>query len=247
MPLVLLDAPFFALPATALPVRLVLGLHIAAGTTALLTGLVPMLGRKGGLTHVRAGRLYVYCMFTVAVTAVLLCLLQPLNLGRLFLMGVALLSFYLSFSGWRAARRRSPVPAVFDMLLGAFTALAGLVMVGTGIWLKAVLFAFIGGLLCVFAGLDTWRALRPVTATAAQPWVYRHFIRMGGSYISTATAFVVVNLGRWLPEDAPQWSGLVGWIAPTVLGSVLIARTVRHYKRRLHPTGIPTIRPASPV
>ena len=70
MPLApMLPAPFFSLAATALPVRLALGLHIAAGATALFAGLVPMLGRKGSKTHVRAGRLYVYCIITVAATA----------------------------------------------------------------------------------------------------------------------------------------------------------------------------------
>ncbi|UOQ64893.1 hypothetical protein [Hymenobacter volaticus] len=56
---------------------------------------------------------------------------------------------------------------------------------------------------------------------------------MGGSYISAATAFVVVNLGHWLPADAPHWLGLAGWIAPTLLGSILISRTVRRYRARM--------------
>jgi uncharacterized membrane protein len=247
MLLALLPAPFFSLAATALPVRLALGLHIAAGATALLAGLVPMLGRKGGKTHVRAGRLYVYCMITVAATAVLLCLLQPLTIGRLLLTGVAVLSFYLSFSGWRAARRRSTTLATGDAVLAAVSSVVGLLMLAAGVWLQAVLFAFFGVLISLFAGLDTVRSWHPKPAATPTPWLFRHFTRMGGAYIATFTAFVVVNLGRWLPSGAPQWSGLVGWMAPTVVGTIIITRTVRKYKHRLRPATAPVTHAAGVV
>ncbi|UOQ64892.1 hypothetical protein [Hymenobacter volaticus] len=138
-------APFFALPTTSLFIRSALGVHIAAGTIALLAGLVPMLGRKGGALHVRVGRVYTYCMVAVAATAVLLCVFQPLTQGRLFLTGVAVLSFYLSFTGWRAARRHSSVLQVADLALGAGSSVVGLSMIVVGVWLQAVLFAFFGG------------------------------------------------------------------------------------------------------
>ncbi|MDF7812157.1 DUF2306 domain-containing protein [Hymenobacter sp. YC55] len=226
-------ALFFALPTTSLFVRLVLGAHIMAGTIALLAGLVPMLGRKGGSTHVRVGRVYTYCMVAVALTAVLLCLFQPLTQGRLFLTGVAVLSFYLSFTGWRAARRHSSGLEVADLALSAGSSVVGLLMVAAGVWLQAILFAFFGALICLFAGLDTWRGLRAQPVATPEPWIFRHFVRMGGSYISAATAFIVVNLGRWLPAEAPRWVGLAGWIVPTLLGTILISRTVRRYRARM--------------
>ena len=234
------SALFFALPPSALLVRTALALHIAAGATALVAGLVPMLGRKGGRWHVRAGRLYTGCMVAVAATSALLFVLQPLTLGRLFLTGIAVLSFYLSFSGWRAARRRSATLARPDQALALASLLVAVLMVGTGLRLHAVLFAFFGALLALFAGLDAWRGLRPPPAGQAGPWVFRHFIRLGGSYISAFTAFLVVNMGRWLPDAAPHWAGLAVWIAPTVVGSLLIARTVRRHEARLRtrPTGV---------
>jgi uncharacterized membrane protein len=235
--------PFFSLPTTALFIRLLLGAHIAAGSIALLAGLVPMLGRKGGALHVRVGRLYTYCMVAVAVTAVLLCVFQPLTQGRLFLTGVAVLSFYLSFTGWRAARRRSATLPGTDLILGVVSSLVGLLMLVTGVWLQAILFAFFGGLICLFAGLDTWRGFRAPQAISPEPWLFRHFVRMGGSYISAVTAFVVVNIGRWLPADTPHWIGLVGWIVPTLLGSLLIRRTVRHYQARLQADSVLSERP----
>jgi uncharacterized membrane protein len=61
-----------------------------------------MFSKKGGKLHNRSGLLYVYCMITVAVTALLLCGLQPFKMMRLFLTGIAVFSFYLCFTGWRA-------------------------------------------------------------------------------------------------------------------------------------------------
>jgi uncharacterized membrane protein len=199
----LLSSVFFALPPTAGPVRLLLAVHIAAGATALLAGLVPMLGRKGGLWHLRAGRVYTGCMVAVAFTATLLCVLQPITPGRLFLTGIAGLSFYLSFSGWRAARQHSAQLRRPDQVLAGLAFLLALLMVGAGLRLPAVLFAFFGGLLGLFAGRDLWQSWRPPAQDQPTPWIFRHFTRMGGSYISAVTAFIVVNVGRWLPATAP--------------------------------------------
>lgn len=206
--------------------------HIGAGTVALFAGLVPMLGRKGALAHRRAGRVYVGAMIVVAITALVLTALLPLTGGRLFLTGIAVFSFYLSFSGWRAARRHTPKLAPADTVLAFFTLLTGLVMIGAGIYWKAILFAFFGSLTSIFAQQDVRAALRAVPADKPEPWIFRHIARMGGSYIATFTAFLVVNLGRWLPDSAPAWLNTVGWIAPSLLGSLLIRQAIRGYKAK---------------
>lgn len=81
-------------------------LHIATGITALLVGLIPMIAKKGGRLHNRVGLIYVYCMIAVAVSALLLCVLQPFKMMRLFLTGIAVFSFYLSMTGWRATKQK---------------------------------------------------------------------------------------------------------------------------------------------
>ena len=216
--------------------RLLLVLHITAGTTALLVGLVPMLGRKGGRAHARLGRVYVACMVGVALSAALLCLLQPFSTGRLFLGCLAVFSFYLAFSGWRSARTHGFAAA--DRLLAFVTLAVGLAMIGAGLRLGHVLFVFFGAVTCTFAGRDLLPAKPPTTPV---PWLFRHITRMGGSYISAFTAFVVVNMGRFLPPQAPGWLHLVGWIAPSVIGGVLIGRAVRHYRSRYAGRNVKTL------
>ncbi|WP_338874394.1 DUF2306 domain-containing protein [Spirosoma sp. SC4-14] len=212
-------------------------IHIITGFTALLTGLIPMFSKKGSRLHNRAGLVYVYCMITVAITALLLCVLQPFKMMRLFLTGIAIFSFYLSMTGWRATKQKNGQVAAFDKGLTYLTAAVSIAMVGFGMYLLLlnglsffpILFSFFGLLTFVFAGRDMICRNEP---TEKMHWFFQHFTRMGGSYIATFTAALVTNIGRVLPADAPAWSATASWIAPALIGGMLISRTVRYYKKK---------------
>ncbi|MEZ0541487.1 DUF2306 domain-containing protein [Fibrella arboris] len=211
--------------------------HIATGFTALLVGLIPMFAQKGSRLHNRAGLVYVYCMITVAITALLLCGLQPFKMMRLFLTGIAVFSFYLCFTGWRATKNKKGQPTTLDNALTYGTLLVGAAMVGFGMYLIAlngltflpIVFTFFGALTARFAWKDYQKSQQPVLKMA---WYFQHFVRMGGSYIATFTAAAVTNVPRLLPTDAPEWTSTLIWIAPSVAGGLLIGRTVRYYKQK---------------
>ena len=226
-------AAFFAFDYTDLAVIIPRLSHIGAGGVALFAGLIPIVGRKGGRWHIGAGRVYVAAMIVVALTALVLTALLPLTGSRLFLTGIAIFSFYLSFSGWRTARRRTAQLARPDVALAVFTLLIGVLMIGAGIYWQAILFAFFGGLTSLFAGQDLRTTFGPTPSGRPEPFIFRHISRMGGSYIATVTAFLVVNLGRWLPAAAPAWLGTAGWIAPTVVGTLFIVRAIRTRRAKL--------------
>jgi hypothetical protein len=59
-------------------------------------------------------------------------------------------------------------------------------------------------------------------------WWYNHIGGMGGGYIATVTAFVVVNV-----KMNPGW---ILWLLPTAIGAPIIYRTVAHYKRQFRNT-----------
>ena len=216
---------------------LLLTTHIAAGSTALLVGLVPMFAQKGGRLHNRAGLVYVYCMITVAITALLLCGLQPFRLFLLFLTGIAVFSFYLCFTGWRATKNKQGIPTPLDKMLTYSTLLVGVAMICFGTYLVTrrgfsfmpIVFSFFGLLTARFAWQDYRKQQQP---TLKMGWFFQHFTRMGGSYVATFTAALVTNLHRVLPANAPDWAGTVVWIAPSLVGGLLIARTVRYYKQK---------------
>jgi len=81
-------------------------IHIVAGMLAL--GLAPaaMLTVKGGRAHRRWGKIYFWSMAVVAATAVSLGLWRP----KIFLALLAVFSFYLAFSAYRALFRKRPAP-----------------------------------------------------------------------------------------------------------------------------------------
>jgi uncharacterized membrane protein len=213
--------------------------HIATGTIALLVGLVPMFSKKGSRLHNQTGLVYVYCMITVAITALLLCVFQPLTMMRLFLTGIAVFSFYLSMSGWRTTKQKKTGPATFDRTLAYTTLAVSMAMISYGIYLMTqasnaffpILFTFFGGLTSSFAGRDVRQFSQSMEK---MHWFFQHITRMGGSYIATFTAALVTNLGRIIPADAPSWVGTIGWVAPAVIGGILIGRTVRYYKQKFN-------------
>jgi uncharacterized membrane protein len=209
--------------------------HIAAGITALLVGLVPMFSQKGNSLHRRTGLVYVWCMIIVAATAILLCGLQPFRMFRLFLAGIAVFSFYLCITGWRATKQRVGLYAMFDSVLAYTTLVVGGSMVAFGVYLLVlngpafmpIVFTFFGVLTSRFALEDVRKLGKPAEK---QQWFFQHFIRMGGSYIATFTAALVTNFYRFAPTSLPEWVNTAVWIAPAVVGGWFIGWTVRRYK-----------------
>ena len=66
-------------------------LHIAAGTVALISGLVAMLATKGNRIHRLAGKVYFGGMTTIFVTALVMAIGRQLD----FLLMVAFFSYYI--------------------------------------------------------------------------------------------------------------------------------------------------------
>ncbi len=196
-------------------IEMTLFLHIAAGFTALGAAGVALGTVKGATWHRRAGQVYVLAMLAVTLSTFALVMVRP----NLFLLVIAIFSFYLVFTGWRAALLRQGRPQWADQLAGGVMALTGAAMLGLG----ALGLAGAGGaqpvILLVFGSigltmaLSDWRDWRagPVTGRAR---ISRHLTRMLAGTIATITAAAVVNL-TFLPD-------LVTWLGPTALITPLI-------------------------
>ncbi len=207
-------------------------IHIAAGSIALLTALVALVTAKGGVIHVRAGRVYAIGMTLIFLTAVPLAILG----ADVFLLLIAVFSFYLVFAGWRFARNRSRRPQPVDWAAVAIMGLTGLGMwgyavvlalSGSGQWVTMLAFGFIAVALSVADGLffNQGRATRRRPAPHLR--IQRHLTNMMAGTIATVTAVMVVNVSMdpvWLP-----------WLLPTVVITPLIVwwnvRTARQARR----------------
>ena len=82
---------------------ILLTLHIATGSLALLTGTINMFRQKGGEKHRKMGRLYVRCMMATGISALVMAQLNP----NPFLFIVGIFTIYLVGT---ANRYIQPVP-----------------------------------------------------------------------------------------------------------------------------------------
>lgn len=193
----------------------ILILHILAGFTALGMAGTALGTVKGGRWHRRAGNIYVLSMLVVTLSTFALVAIRP----NLFLFVIGIFSFYLVFTGWRAAMLRDGRPRFADHASGAVMAIAGGVMMalgaagllGAGGAQPVILLVF--GSIGLTLALSDWRDWRagPITGKAR---IARHLTRMLAGTIATITAAVVVNLD-FLPA-------LVTWLGPTALITPLI-------------------------
>ena len=213
--------------------KFALYLHIFAGFTALTTGIVPMFSKKGSTLHITWGRVYFWAMFVVALTALIRFQMKP---RLIFLAGIAIFSFYNTFTGMRLIRRKEHIKPPFVDWFGAILMVMGsLVMLysaysasQTNNVFYVTLFTIFGMLMfsLAFEDLRVFMNIKQIdndVPMQARYWFQNHISRMGGSYIATLTAFLVVNNPPFIP-------GLVVWIAPGVIGGLVISRTRKFYK-----------------
>ncbi|CAN5431440.1 hypothetical protein BH09BAC1_BH09BAC1_07950 [soil metagenome] len=212
-------------------------MHIAAGSLALLSGIVPMLTPKGNKLHKRAGKLYSRSMLVVLITAMVLSVALPIINGtplKLFLFVVGIFSYYFVYSGLRALKYHKPPknkpPRLADKAAAALLLASGLFLVGYNFYLTGfaipnpILIGF-GVFAIVMAVGDLRRFQQTFDAKQGKfNWFYLHLIRMVSSYIAAVTAFMVVNVDFFPP--------IMVWATPGIVGGLGITVWVRYYRRK---------------
>ena len=212
-------------------------IHVISGFLALACGAVAIATKKGKGVHITTGRIYCWAMILVAVTAFYLSIVNAIP----FLFLIAILSFYLTWSGYKAIHwknRSLPISVYwFDALTTHIVALFGIAMIVLSLltWmdihfnevissLRVVLLVFGIGT-TIFAAEDLILFYRK-NPSSKFLWMYTHIGRMLGAYIATLTAFLVVN-GEFFP------SPLIAWLGPTVIGTPLIFYWIQKYRQKM--------------
>ena len=203
--------------------RILLSIHIAAGFTALIAAVVAGLTPKGARSHVYAGRVFVIGMAVVFLTALPMTVMKP----NLFLLLIAVFSFYLAASGWLRARNRSGIPVPAEWIAAVAMVLAAVAMGGRGIAMLTM-GSSMGTVLLVFGGIGGVLALRDMQSLRSQRYrgtvrIAAHLTRMLAGTIAAVTAFAVVNV-----RIEPM---VVVWLAPTVVLTPVIVYWNRRVRR----------------
>jgi uncharacterized membrane protein len=208
--------------------------HVVAGITSLLSGIIAgFFGRKGGKLHRQVGKVYFWCMFWVFVSAMLI--ISFIRFSP-FLMVIAVFSFYLAFSGYRALKiKKTRKVEIIDWSAAIITFIFGLGMIGMGVnYLIPSEFSSVIGYLCLFFGFFTsrsaWENLqmyRNIASADKMWWWFAHMSSMSGSLIAATTAFLVQN-GEIF--HVPNQFGWVLWVLPTFVGFPFVSYWARKYK-----------------
>ena len=215
--------------------NLILTIHIGGGAVSLLAMFIPLLSRKGGLSHRRAGWVFVAGMAVVSVTSLVLgadrFISNPwegARMSALFLSYLGVFTGNLVWGGVRVLRyknRTAPHRRVMDVALPAFAVIAGLAMGAYG-WLAN------GPLLIAFAIVGVLSGGTQLLYWLSSPghpmhWWFAHMHLMLGGCIAAVTAFVVNNIGRIGIEDT-----VLVWVAPTAIGVPATIAWTRYYVDR---------------
>ncbi|MBU6299343.1 MAG: hypothetical protein KGJ79_00040 [Alphaproteobacteria bacterium] len=216
--------------------HVLLAIHIAAGAVCLVMAPLVLAVAKGGPRHRRWGKIYFWSMAAVAATALPMALFRPV----LFLALVAILTFYMAFSGYRAlslkdladggsAKLRDWAAAI--VTFAACAGLAGFAVLQPA-WVQhmGVIAVVLGVLGLRVTAVDMHRFVHKPTRRMF--WLFTHFERFMGSYIAAWTAFSAVTLSRIFPHAV-----LAVWLWPIAFGLPVIAATAAYYRRK-HPAGV---------
>ncbi|NQV53204.1 MAG: hypothetical protein HQ500_08465 [Flavobacteriales bacterium] len=195
--------------------------HIAAGSIALLSGIIALGAFRKVKYHKRFGMAFFRAMVIVFITAVVLATYR----GFEFLLCIAFLSFFSAYRGVRAMQMLKggsimwydQAAAVSVLLTGGYMLyLSSLALQGES-W-SAVIVYGVFGVLSLFLAISSIREFNSVSSK--DPYWFRvHRASMGGALIATMTAFSVTALD-FLPD-------LIAWIGPSLVFSPMLAWIIR--------------------
>ena len=211
-----------------------LAVHVAAGFLALTGATIAtatMFFDCPHKWHVYSGKVFVFGMTGIVVTAIPITLIK----SNYPLLLIAVFSGYLALAGWRYAKNRTGVPNTFDWVrVGVMTA-SSILMLIYGAWMihrgnlngiTIIVFGIIGGGLCL---RDAY-ILRTRGAKGKTRIAY-HLTMMLSGLIATVTAFAAVNF-TFKPS-------FVVWLTPTLLITPIIVWWNMKIEGGRKPSGMP--------
>jgi uncharacterized membrane protein len=203
--------------------KVLLAIHILCGGISLISGLFVMTNRKGDKRHKLVGKIYFWSLLINSLSAIPMCYIHP----NLFLFIVSIFTIYMLVTGFRFLNiRKLEQVKKADYIFMVLMLITGLTFVIWGSLLVIQSKNF--GIVLIVFGLLSLNFVRQDYNTYRGRSKYKNFSlvlhiqRMAGSYISSVTAFVVVN-NTYLP-------GVVAWLLPGFIIAPLIWKWSRKHQ-----------------
>jgi uncharacterized membrane protein len=189
-----------------------IAIHIAAGSSALIIGLIAIIASKGKKLHRLTGRLFLILMSIVIITGLIGVFVYGRNT---FLLVITVLSGYQAFSGYRVIKAKSNTPKLIDIgicllsLLSVLYFLYYFKSIGM-IWSPVIIYSTVGWLFLMIA-YDLGRYFIP-TKIYRNLWIYEHILKMVSAFTGLLSAFS----GTVFPQYQPY-----SQFIPSILGTLV--------------------------
>jgi hypothetical protein len=193
--------------------------HAICGILVAILGLLQIVLPKVGKRHRLLGRLYLIIWFFVVLTGGFL--------GSILITLFGVFGFYMALTGFRYAFISRTPDQYLDKAIAIVGVLAVLGILGFAVYLFMLKNSVFGTISVVFGllfGNTAVKDLRKAFADGTDQtiWLREHLTRMYISYIAAMTAFAVIQNVFNI--------ALLNWLAPTVIGTALIAFERRRRK-----------------
>ena len=201
-------------------IKILIYIHAFLGGIGLITGMISIVAKKGGITHKKAGKIFAYSMITSSLISLFVAKMPNHESTFLFLIGVY--TIYLVLAGNRALTFKNKTktdPTMTDKGISGIMLLVSLIMIGIGLIGifkhidKSILYVFFGGLGLMNSIKDFYYFYCNTFIEKKNAWLISHLGGMVGALIASVTAFMVAGL---------HIGTIIVWITPTIIGTFYI-------------------------
>lgn len=198
--------------------KILLIIHIIAGTIGLFTGTINIIRKKGDKPHILVGKFFFWGMMVNAIAGFVMSIMH----NNIFLLIIAVFSFYLTATGQRFLSLKKldkgQKPETIDWIITSTMLVFALSFIVYGTLLILSQNSF-GTVLLVFGLISLLMVRKDIRMYKRKIkfknyWLLIHIQRMVAAYIAALTAFLVVN-NTYLPS-------IVAWLLPGVILTPLI-------------------------
>jgi hypothetical protein len=194
-------------------------IHVIAGTIAMLIGIILLIRPKATKFHLKWGRVFVYLLTLVNVSAFLGWLFFRSNP---FLLMLTLLASYNTFAGYRIIKLKTNRGGLLDLLAPVAALSTGLIylfhlMHSDSNWSPAVIYPTLSALIAVTV-YDIVKHLL-FHPFIKQWWLYEHIYKIVSAFGAVLSAFVGTVLPNFKPYSQAG-PGILCWII--IIGFILV-------------------------
>lgn len=195
-------------------IKVLIYIHALSGGLGLITGMVSVFIKKGGLIHKKLGRIFSYSIIISSLISLIVARMPKHENLFLFLIGI--FTIYMVLAGNRALTFKNKSKNSADwkdkLVSGSMmvTSIIMLVLGAFGMFQKidnSILYLFFGGF-GAFLSFRDFQSFR-VFKEKKNAWLINHLGRMNGALIASVTAFFVAGLNI---------QTLFIWFLPTIVG-----------------------------